>query len=99
MTKMRTIEDDDVQVRLRRIETRLTKFMEWQGFEIQAVKPTWKEGRVNIASVGTPLKEILNVIPGDWDRNEDVGVYHRGKFVICLNLSEYIDDVENENAE
>jgi len=86
MTKI--IDRDDIEIRLRRIETRLTKYMEWQGFDIQALKPTWRDGRINIPSVGTPLKEILTTIPESWDKNEDVWIYHRGKFVTTLNISE-----------
>lgn len=93
---MSNIDQDDMAVRLRRIETRLSKFMEWQGFDLQALKPSWKNGRVNIPSVGTPLREILNVIPNSWDKNEDVWVYHRGKFVLTLNVSEFTDEDEEE---
>lgn len=93
---MSNIDQDDMAVRLRRIETRLSKFMEWQGFDLQALKPSWKNGRVNIPSVGTPLREILNVIPSSWDKNEDIWVYHRGKFVLTFNVSEFTDEDEEE---
>lgn len=93
---MSEIDIEDIATRLRRIETRLSKFMEWQGFDLQATKPTWKDGRVNIPSVGTPLREILNVIPSNWD--DDVDIYHRGKFISILNQTALECEQENENA-
>ena len=51
--------------RLRRIETRLTKYLEAQGFDTQAQKARWnyREEAVEIPSRNIALKEILECIP------------------------------------
>ena len=101
MSKLKITNDEDVDTRLRRMETRLTKLMEFLGFDIQSIKPTWRNGRVNVASPGTPLIEIINAVPHDWDWEEDVEIYHRGKFLATLNKSEFIDtdnELENDNV-
>lgn len=57
--------EKEVADRLRRIETRLTKYLEAQGFDTQAQKARWnpREQAVEIPSRAIALKEILDCIP------------------------------------
>jgi hypothetical protein len=64
-----TVEAEIVD-RVRRIETRFTKFMEAQGFDTQVAKPIWitvgQEGYILAPSPAVALREILDVIPKDF---------------------------------
>jgi hypothetical protein len=67
----------EVVDRTRRIETRLTKYLEAQGFETQAQRPLWKDGTVHVPSPACSIKDILAVVPNEWDREAEIEVYHR----------------------
>jgi hypothetical protein len=86
--------------RLRRIETRLTKFMEAQGFDMQTKRPDWviKEGvgTVIVPTDMCSIKDILSVIPDGYE--DDIDVLHRGMFVFRLQCPQegwlnYADNV------
>jgi hypothetical protein len=77
---------DEVVERCRRIETRLTKFMEQEGFDTQVARASWlNNGTVNVPSLAISLKEILLAIP---DGHEGaVPVMHKGQRVAVLMLA------------
>ena len=56
----------EIQDRLRRIETRLTKYMQERGFETQVQKPVWRDGEIHIPSLDVRLKDILEAVPDSW---------------------------------
>jgi len=78
--------------RMRRLETRLTKFMETQGFETKSRRPVFEPGEsigtVSIPSMGCSVKDILASISEDWDQGLEVQVMHEGQFVMSIYLSE-----------
>ena len=74
----------EIQDRLRRIETRLTKYMQERGFETQVQKATWGPGYVDIPSVDIRLRDLLTTIPEFYDWNEDIEVVHAGQVVVVL---------------
>lgn len=49
--------------RVRRIEKRLTRYMEHQGFDTQTAKAQWVEGAVRVPSPAISLQEVLAAIP------------------------------------
>jgi hypothetical protein len=53
----------EMKDRLRRIETRLTSFMEQNGFDTGSKKPEWRQDHVVIPSMSARLDDILAVIP------------------------------------
>ena len=53
--------------RMRRIETRLTKYMKAQGFDTHPARPVFDRGDVTIPSRDCTLREIMSVVPEDWD--------------------------------
>ena len=59
-------DDKEVLDRLRRIETRLTRYLQAQGFDAQTSKPVWGGGVIALPSPHASLKSILSVIPDDW---------------------------------
>ena len=61
----------EIQDRLRRIETRLTKYMQERGFETQVQTPVWNNGKVIVPSLDVRLRDILTVIPESWARAND----------------------------
>jgi hypothetical protein len=53
--------------RSRRIETRVTKFMEANGFDTKVQRAVWHDGQVIIPTPATLVKEIMTCIPRNWD--------------------------------
>ena len=68
----------ELQQRMRRVETRLTRYMEAQGFETNTQKPRFEaKGTRGIVFVGTPnvgAKELLSCVPQDWHIDDEIDV-------------------------
>lgn len=56
----------EVLQRSRRIETRLTRFIEAEGIATGIQRPWWMDDRVMIPSPMTTIDAILKVIPENW---------------------------------
>ncbi len=71
----------DVVDRCRRMETRLTQFLEAQGFDTQVKRCEWRaqDGAVVVPSPSSALKEILATVPFGWDAAMPVRVEHKGE--------------------
>ena len=67
----------EVLDRTRRIETRLTKYMQAQGIDAGSLKPMWRNGKVHAPNAMVGTLDLLNVIPDDWPQAL-VPVYVRG---------------------
>lgn len=78
------VELREIKDRCRRMETRLTKFLESQGFETKVKRPTWLRGVVAIPSLECSVKDILAAIPDDWPEEDGVIVAHHGVEVFDL---------------
>lgn len=61
--------------RCRRVETRLTRFLESQGFDTGSRRPSWRNGSVHVPSADCTIRDMLKVVPKDWDREEEIHVY------------------------
>jgi hypothetical protein len=88
----KTFRDNDrigeIQDRLRRMETRLTAWMKWSGWETETGKPQWvRDGVVDIPSTDVKLKDVLESVPGPW-KHCKVYITHKGRQVCSL----YIED-------
>jgi hypothetical protein len=68
--------------RARRIETRLTRWLESQGLDTKISRPIWRHGIIHIHSIDTALRDILNAIPQDWNPDDAVMVYHADRVVM-----------------
>lgn len=77
----------EVVDRCRRMETRLTRFLEAQGFDTQTRKPEWRNGVIIVPSLGASLKDIHSVIPHEWNRQKEIEVYHKDVFVMAIFIS------------
>ena len=55
----------EVHARTRRIETRMTRYMEQQGFDAEGRKPTWRVAShsVEVPSTEAKLSDILAAVP------------------------------------
>jgi hypothetical protein len=69
--------------RLRRIETRLTRFMEWSGFDTDIKRPIWSNGTLDLPNDAQSLRDCLASIPADW--RGDVSVCVKGQIVAVLH--------------
>lgn len=72
--------------RTRRIETRLTKFMEAQGFDTQVQRPQWEDGIIHAPTSAIALKDCLAVIPPDWNPDYAITVLAKDDVVAYLTL-------------
>lgn len=73
----------EIRDRTRRIETRLTKYLESVGFDTQTQRPYVDDcGHIVIPSLHCSLKDILAVLPDDG--NDFVEVVHQGEHVAMI---------------
>lgn len=68
----------EVVDRCRRMETRMTKFLESQGFDTLTSRPRWSNGTIYAPSVDTSMRSLLSVIPADWPIDEEIYVTVKG---------------------
>lgn len=54
---------DEIVDRIRRIETRFTKYLEFQGFDTQTARAQWVGGAVRVPSPAISLRDVLAAIP------------------------------------
>ncbi len=78
----------EIQDRCRRMETRLTRFLEAQGFETGTMKPSWHGGVIKIPSPACSLKDMLAVVPDDWSADDEITVTHKGEEVMGFFIPE-----------
>lgn len=65
-------EIEEIGARVRRIETRLARFLEMHG-HVLMVPPQWMGGGVIVVhDDATPIGEIMRVIPPDWDEDQKI---------------------------
>lgn len=81
----------EVVDRLRRMETRLVKLFEHLGLDTQRKLPDFTPGSqegmpglIQIASMETTIKDILNAIPADWNPNAHVKVMHKDQLLMAI---------------
>lgn len=79
-------ETKEVLDRMRRMETRITKYLESQGFDTGVKRPTWEGGKVSIPSLSCSIKEALSVVPTDWDKDDEITIVHKGDEVAHIYL-------------
>jgi hypothetical protein len=70
--------------RARRIETRLTKFMEHQGFDTKVGRPVWNEGVVELPSKSSSVTDMLSVVPPGWPADVPIQVRHKEHFLFTV---------------
>ena len=73
----------EVVDRCRRMETRLTRFLETQGFDTQVKRAEWRaqDSTVIVPSLSTPLREVMAMIPREWSASNAIRVEHKGVHV------------------
>lgn len=76
----------EVVDRCRRVETRVTKFLELQGFDTKTRKPTWRDSAVHIPSLSCALREVLETVPAGWDSRRAIPILHHGELVAVVTL-------------
>jgi hypothetical protein len=64
----------ELRDRMRRIETRMTRFMEAHGFDTKIQRPQWDHGFIHVPTASVSLKDCLDVIPAEWPRGTAVTV-------------------------
>lgn len=74
----------EVLDRMRRMETRLTKFLMTMGFDTETHRPLWRDGTIHLPSPSASLKSCLEVIPDSWPTGSAVHVSHAGKTLVTL---------------
>ena len=71
--------------RLRRLETRLTRYMEWAGFDTEVRRPVFTyPDRLDIPTDATSIRDCLAAIPVE-QRGQTVTVVHKGDVIATLS--------------
>lgn len=73
----------EVGDRLRRMETRLTRFMEWSGFDTEVRRPEYRSGRLDIPSDATSIRDCLAAIPPE-HAGLPVSLVHKGEHIATI---------------
>lgn len=78
----------EITDRTRRIETRLTKYLESRGFDTQVQKPRWSgAGRIDVPTQACSLRDCLEVVPDSWDPEVEIEVYCNNDFLMSFALT------------
>ena len=75
-----------IEDRCTRIETRLTKFLESQGFETHVRRPFWNGKAVVVPSLSCALNDVMAAVPAEEGFDEAITVIHQGKTVMQFFL-------------
>ena len=70
--------------RLRRMETRLTRFMEVQGFDTGVKRPFWKDDALHLPTDAVSVKDCLAVLPADLRRPCAVPLLVKGRLITTI---------------
>lgn len=73
---------EEIVDRLRRVETRLTRFMEANGFDTEAARPVLHRGAITIPNISVSLKDTLETIPKD--NTDNVALYLDGYIIAWI---------------
>lgn len=74
--------------RTRRIETRLTRYLEQNGFDTGVQRPTWDpRGIIHIPTRALSIHDMLSVVPKEWPIGDEVVVRIHGEFVMAIYLT------------
>ncbi len=71
----------EVTDRLRRLETRITKFMEFLGMDTGVKRPVYSQGELDIPTDATSLRDILAALPPEVT---EIRVVHKGTLLVRL---------------
>ena len=79
----------EMQDRLRRIETRLTAWMEWSGFDTQRQRAVFNNGVIEIPSLDIRLKDLLDAIPTSLDHAsyDEIAVVYKGQNILLFRTN------------
>ena len=77
--------------RTRRIETRLTKFLEEQGVDLETRKPYWNGKAIILPNPSCALSEIIAAIPPTLDEGDEIKVYYHQKFMVSIYRTESVE--------
>jgi hypothetical protein len=85
--------------RVRRFETRFTRFLARQKFDTQTDVPVYKDGVLQIPSTDVSIKEMLAVIPRSTPGWRDIEVLHKGEFVCWVSFDDPEAKIVSESGE
>jgi hypothetical protein len=77
----------EIKDRLRRTETRVTKWLESQGFETGVQRPQWQNGLIEVPSSACSFKDCLAVIPDNWPHTDEIEIRVKDEFLMAVYLS------------
>jgi hypothetical protein len=78
----------EIRDRTRRIETRLTRYLESTGFDVQVQRPLWNNnGTIRVPSKACSLNDCLSVVPDSWDPEVEINVYCKDDHLMSFFLT------------
>lgn len=80
----------EVMDRMRRMETRMTRFLELQGFDTKVKRPVWEAGYVQVPSMACSLHDMLGAVPPEWPVDALVTVKHQDAVVLEFLLPDVL---------
>lgn len=84
-----TEQTKEIMDRMRRMETRMTRWLESQGFDTQTKRPVWdRRGVIHVPSMACSMRDLLDVIPPTWPVDDTIDVHHHGEYIMNLRVPE-----------
>jgi hypothetical protein len=68
--------------RLRRMETRLTRFMEAMGFDTEVRRPQFRDGLLDLPTDAASVRDCLAAVPAHW--HGPIELIHKGHVIAVL---------------
>lgn len=76
----------EIKDRLRRTETRVTKWLESQGFETGVQRPQMTGNAIEVPSSSCSIKDLLAVVPENWSGESEIVVTVKGDYLMSIYL-------------
>jgi hypothetical protein len=65
---------EEILARSKRIETRLTRYLEAQGMDTGILRPFWQDGKIITPSPAVTLENVAQIVPRSWPIGQPVDV-------------------------
>lgn len=77
----------EIKDRTRRIETRVTRFLESQGFDTEVKKPLWVDDQIVVPTRACSINDCLMVVPSDWPSDKAINIYVHDDYLMTVYMS------------
>lgn len=78
----------EIKDRTRRIETRVTRWLESQGFDTEVKRPTWSDGAIIAPTRACSLNDCLAAVPDNWPKGSEIDVFVHDDYLMTISFED-----------